>query len=246
MQTLFRKLKEFIKRVKLPLVLDLFKWLLIDLYRRIRDGRDRSVYGVYLFCGLHGKGKTISMVNWIESKLRMNPDLKIYTNFYYANQHGHISHWREMIEVAEHGNAIIAIDEVHTSFNSRQWKDFPPELIELISQNRKDGVQLLMSAQVFDTIEKTIRDQAHYVVQCKNIGKRLFLNVFYRITEYTKNPEKRSPSFRQWFIASDVLRAAYNTKEKIKSLKNYEKQDTVNYQVSNNVTVVSPAGKKAK
>ncbi|MDQ0116829.1 zonular occludens toxin domain-containing protein [Paenibacillus harenae] len=249
MRTLFHKLKQIIKTVKLPLVLDFIRWLLIDIFRRIRDGKDLSVFGVYLFCGIHGKGKTISMVYEIEKDLDRNPQLKVYTNFYYEHQDGHLGHWSEMIPIAEAGNAIIAIDEVHTSFNSRSWKDFPEELITLISQNRKDGVKLLMSAQTSDSVEKTIRDQSHYVVNCKNIGKRLFLNVYYRIDEYNKSPEKRRAAYRNYFVASDELRAAYNTKEKIRSLKVYQKSDvpkTTTYVTNNVVAAVDPAAKKRK
>jgi hypothetical protein len=246
--TLFlNNIKDFIKTVRLPLVLDFIRWLLVDLFRRFRDGKDLSVFGVYLFCGIHGKGKTISMIHEIEKDLDRNPELKVYTNFYYEDQDGHINHWSDMIGIAEAGNAIIAIDEVHTSFNSRSWKDFPEELITLISQNRKDGVKLLMSAQTFDSVEKTIRDQSHFVINCKNIGKRLFLNVYYRIDQYTKSLDKRSSHSRKFFVASDDLRASYNTKEKIRSLKSYQKTEvpkTTTYVT--NTLVAAAGGKKAK
>lgn len=173
----------------------------------------------------------------IENDLRKNPDLKVYTNFYYQKQDAHLNHWTDMIAIAESGNAIIAIDEVHTSFNSRSWKDFPEELITLISQNRKDGVKLLMSAQTSDSVEKTIRDQSHYIISCKNFGKRLFMNVYYRIDEYNKSLEKRRSADRRYFVSSDDMRYSYNTKEKIISLKNYKKNESTKVNTTVNQTV---------
>lgn len=247
MPTLFlNNVKHFIKTVRLPLILNFIRWLIVDVFRRLRDGKDLSVFGVYLFCGIHGKGKTISMIYEIERDLDRNPELKVYTNFYYEEQDGHINHWSDMIGIAETGNAIIAIDEVHTSFNSRSWKDFPEELITLISQNRKDGVKLLMSAQTFDSVEKTIRDQAHWVINCKNIGKRLFLNVYYRIDQYGKSLDKRRADSRKFFVASDDLRASYNTKEKIRSLKVYQKNDAPKTTIITNNLVAAATGKKQK
>lgn len=224
------------------------RWAAIDIFRRYRDGKDLSVYGVYVFCGIHGKGKTISMIREIEKDLAKNPQLKVYTNFFYEKQYGHLNHWTEMIDIAEAGNAIIALDEVHTSFGSRAWKDFPEELISLISQNRKDGVKLILSAQVFDSIEKTIRDQAHWVINCKNFGKRLFLNVYYTIDQYGKSLEKRKADYRRWFVASDDMRYSYNTKEKIRSLKGYEKSEVakINIGLDMQMPVVDPKAKKRR
>lgn len=230
-------LKNFLKNVRLPLLIDAIRWLLIDFYRRFRDGKDKRVYGVYVFCGLHGYGKTLSMVRWIKKEMKRVPDVRVYTNFHFVDQTDRITDWRQIIDIAQEGNAIIAIDEAHSSFNSRQWKDFPYELINEISQNRKSSVQFIMSAQVFDDLDKVIRTQTHYVVSCKNIGSRLMLNVFYRRPHYERSEDKRIVSYRNWFVASDALRESYDTMEKIKSLRDYKKQDTLRVEVSNQVVV---------
>ena len=60
-----------------------------DLIVKIASGRSKKFdgYGVYMFVGLPGSGKTISVVEYLNGlKKKYGDDLNIYTNFRYKHE----------------------------------------------------------------------------------------------------------------------------------------------------------------
>lgn len=77
---------------------------LISLYLIIRDfikmdKRQFRGFGFWLYCGLGGSGKTLSMVEYLERVRIRYPKLKIYTNFNYINAHGQINGWEDILNL---------------------------------------------------------------------------------------------------------------------------------------------------
>jgi len=122
---------------------------------------------------------------------------------------------------------IFGFDEIHLTFESTKWQDAPANLLDYISQQRKFHKQILGSSQVFTRIDKKLREQTNYVVQCKSIlGGRLVINSYYKTVEYIANGEKmdkgskrRKVHKRQCFIGYDYIRNSYNTEQVMKELK---------------------------
>lgn len=86
---------------------------------------------------------------------------------------------------------IYAFDEIHLTFESTKWQDAPDNLLDYISQQRKYHKQIVSSSQVFTRINKKLREQTNYVVECKSIFRgRLVINSYYRTVEYIANDEK--------------------------------------------------------
>ena len=71
---------------------------------------------------------------------KMYPRLKVISNYYYAHEHLHISHWRDILNY-ENGRygVVVVLDEIQNWFNSLQSKDFPPEMLTEITQQRKQS-----------------------------------------------------------------------------------------------------------
>lgn len=69
---------------------------------------------------------------------------------------------------------LVALDEIHLFFNSRDWKATSThhrDLLSFVSQSRKAGVDLLFIAQSSDTIDSQFREQAEISFFCTNLGK---------------------------------------------------------------------------
>ena len=60
----------------------------------------------------------------------------------------------------------IAIDEMQNWFSSNQSKDFPPEMLQVITQNRKNRRIILGTSQVFTRLSKPLREQVTEVREC--------------------------------------------------------------------------------
>ncbi len=129
-------------------------------------------------------------------------------------------------KIINHG-VIFGFDEIHMTLNSDKWKDRPDDLLYYISQQRKMHKQIVASSQVFTRIDKILREQTNYVVECNSfLLGRLVVNRFYHTEEYIANDEKKDKGSRKRkvknyriFIARDFIRNSYDTEEIMKDLK---------------------------
>lgn len=130
---------------------------------------------------------------------------------------------------------IFGFDEIHLTFESSNWKDAPDNLLDYISQQRKYHKQIVGSSQVFTRIDKKLREQTNFVVECRSIfSGRLCIDTFYKTVEYIANGEKmdkgqrkRKAKKRTSFVAWDKIRQAYNTEEIMKELRKGRSKESV-------------------
>lgn len=130
---------------------------------------------------------------------------------------------------------IYAFDEIHLTFESTKWQDAPDNLLDYISQQRKYHKQIVSSSQVFTRINKKLREQTNFVIECKSIFKgRLVINSYYRTPEYIANDEKmdkgsrkRKVKKRYVFVAYDYIRNKYNTEQVMKDLSTAKSNEKV-------------------
>lgn len=128
---------------------------------------------------------------------------------------------------------IFAFDEIHLTFESTKWQDAPENLLDYISQQRKFHKQIVSSSQVFTRINKKLREQTNFVIECKSIFKgRLVINSYYRTVEYIANDEKmdkgsrkRKVRKRYVFVAYDNIRNKYNTEQIMKEIQTSKSND---------------------
>lgn len=219
-----RHLLDFLTGLKLPKYLSFLRWCIVDFIRV----KPRRFWGIYQFVAMPGQGKTLSMVAQLERNRKNFPECRIYTNFHYKYEHGRIGHWSDMVRYArecrdEHVPCVLAVDEVHITFDSTEWRNFPAEILAILSFNRKYQLQFLCSSQMYDRIPKKIRDLANYTVICKNVwdADRLFRCYYYEKANYDSvfagNREKAE--FIREYVADDYLYSLYDTLEQIDRMK---------------------------
>ncbi|MBO8161994.1 MAG: ATP-binding protein [Thermosipho sp. (in: Bacteria)] len=136
--------------------------LVLDMYQR--DPDEFREYGLHLFCGEQGSGKTTAVVHKLMELKAKYPKCKIRTNMDYKYEDGKIQHWKDLVQ-CENGiyGQIEVLDEIQTWFSSLQSKNFPPEMLTEISQQRKQRKMLIGTAQVFSRVAKPIREQTSFV-----------------------------------------------------------------------------------
>lgn len=216
------RLQRFIRwlsSLRIPLSwVNVARWVLVDLLRAKR----RRFWGIYQFVALPGQGKTLSMVAHMErARTRLGANgIYIATNFGYRHQQEEIRHWSDIIRVAKYANAhhlpcIIGIDEIHTTFDASDWRSFPPELLALLSFNRKFELQFLCSSQIYERIPTKIRDIANYTVICKNVLglDRYFIGYYFSKSDYEDHfsGKRVKATSIKTFVADDELYSLYDT-----------------------------------
>lgn len=165
---------------------------------------------------------------------------KKYNKFLKYNIYSENNLWQEIDEetmeikyyVRRNHGVLYGFDEIHLTFESTKWEDAPDNLLDYISQQRKLHKQIVSSSQVFTRIDKKLREQTNFVIECRSfLMGRLITNKYFITQEYIANGEKmdkgtrkRKAKKRDCFIAYDNIRKQYNTEQIMKDL-NISKSD---------------------
>lgn len=176
--------------------------------------------GCIIFTGRQGYGKTIAMAHQIAQWSYEFPKSKVLTNFAYVGQHAELNHWKQLITYTNVQYGVIsAIDEMQNWFSSNQSKDFPPEMLEVITQNRKNRRVILGTAQSFNRLSKPIREQATEVRKCRTFFKAVTF-VLRQQPELDSTGEvvRWRNLGMYYFVHTDEIRNSYDTYRVIESL----------------------------
>lgn len=229
------KLKRInIKYIEFPILrffsklIDFFRWKLVDICYMLVNGKEFNLYGVTIFCGRQGSGKTISMVEMLDRIKTEFPDCIIITNFGYINQDYIMTDWRQLLEIRNGKKGVVfAIDEIQNEYDNSKWQDFPEGILSVITQQRKQRIKILLTSQVYSRVVKQIREQCFEVVECKTFLGRWTREKCFDAEDYNllidnPNPEKKFKMPKKWrysFIQSDFIRNLYNSYEVVEKMK---------------------------
>ncbi len=187
-------------------------------YDRINKDWDTfDKYGIHVFCGEQGSGKTMSMVYMIKKWQHIYPKLHVYTNFNYLNEEGNLESWKDLLR---HENGIYgiinAIDEIQTWFSNAESKDVPPSMIAEISQQRKQRKVTMGTAQVFTRIAKPFREQVSvFYFPRTYLGCLTVVRYAYGRDYIEKLDKFKRYAGMFFFVQSKKLRSSYDTYKKI-------------------------------
>lgn len=197
-------------------------------------------YGLHLVCGEQGTGKTTAVVDLLLNNwCKKYPRLKSYTNMDYKYENGSIEHWKDLMDKKRNNGVygvVNVIDEISGWFSSLQSKDFPPEMLREISQQRKQRKVILGTAQVFGRVAKPIREQTSFVylphtfLGCFTIV-RVSKPIYY--DEATFEFKKYIKTY--FFVHTPKIRNSFDTYKKIEKYKDIGFKENVNFNNYNNL-----------
>lgn len=164
---------------------------LIDDIRNSRDKDYFKPYGLNVFSGKQGSGKTITAVrtainikidypksifvsNLILNELEPVHIDSLKTKYQQYNRQKQYIYFETHQQLHDaltkinnkHYGVIYLIDEFHTYFNSLQSKDIPIEIFTEISQQRKQRKLILATSQIFMRMAKPFREQCNNIIMC--------------------------------------------------------------------------------
>lgn len=191
-----------------------------DVYRYVRNREWRSWrgFGLRIYVGMFGTGKSLSAVNFVRNSYNRY-HLNVLSNIHLKDiPYTPLVHYQQIIDAPR--NTIILIDEVSTLFNARTWKDFNINLLFQLLQCRKDRKQLVCTAQRFSHVDKLLRDITAEVIVCRKKW-RVCMNYAYDGWDYENTPAQFAikPFWKLAYVATDSLYNAYDTDEIIDNVK---------------------------
>lgn len=191
------------------------------LDRLLRDPDEFDQYGLWCFVGQQGSGKTIALIDMLHRIKSRFPACKILSNTpcLLADQ---IIEGPEDFVFNDNGKSgmVVVLDEAQNWFNSQESRNFPPECLQEICQERKQYKMLAMTTQRLNRLSAALREQVDYYVKPFTIAGCLTFVRVYRpqMKEFEAEIKKLRKIKTYFFVHSDELRESFNTRAKIARL----------------------------
>lgn len=210
--------------IKFTKIFEFIKYKIYDI--KHFDKEEFPEYGMTIYCGRQGGGKTTAMVEYLERMRKKYPKCLIVTNFGYKYEHHAMSSWRDFFKYrnGKHG-VIFAIDEFQNEYNSNDYRDFPEELLRQITQQRKQKIKIVATSQVFTRVVKQVREQCYEVVECATLAGRWTFTKCFDADDYNlaiDDIEKKHKIRRKWrknFVQTNALRSTFDSYDVVKKLE---------------------------
>lgn len=185
-----------------------------------RDPNFFRYQGCIIFEGRQGAGKTISMIEFARRMQKEYSKAKCTTNLAYKYEDTPLNDWRMLLNY-KNGiyGVIVCMDELQNWFSSNDSKNFPPEMLTVITQNRKNRRIILGTSQNFYLLAKSIRSQATEVRRCTTLlGALTIVRRFEPILDSEGNVSYWKNRGWYFFVHDKELRESYDTYKVINRL----------------------------
>lgn len=192
--------------------------------------------GTRAYKGHQGQGKTLSMVydalkifwEWKEcefwSNVKINVEEEDQKRFHYFND------WNGLKQGLEYSNkekgVIVLIDEAHLFFNKKNGISL--DVLTAISQQRKDRRKIIISSQIWEDLDISLRKQVPEIVSCKCIFGKIQINTYFKGHTLRWSKEESAyiadKDYIHIFKHFDRLYQRYDTYQKIVNNEEYKRE----------------------
>lgn len=136
----------------------------------IRPKSGQFPVGTIVFKGFQGSGKTLSMVHYVFELQKQFPKCIVFSNviirglknFHFLENDDAVA---EAISATNgsHG-VVLLLDEAHLFFNKKNGISL--DVLTAISQQRKDRRRIILSSQIWEELDVSLRKQVKHIVNC--------------------------------------------------------------------------------
>lgn len=238
----------FVFVIKFSSIVAYFKRLFTFIIYTVKDiKRDKALakkgikifkpFGMTMFTGPQGSGKTIAMTDYVLDLKAKYPKCKVYANYTIDGMDGKLKSLNDLLKLRNGEDGIVfVIDEIQNEFSTAASKNFPETLLSTITQQRKQRIHIVASSQVFTRVAKPIREQCYCVVDCRTFWNRWTRVRAYPADEYNSiidsnaldKKRKIHCVWKKSFIQTDVLRNKYDTYAVVERMSRVGFADTIN------------------
>lgn len=192
-------------------------------YIRFKKWNDFNLYGIDMYIGMFGHGKTLSMTHRAKKIYdKWGDQVRFISNYHLTDiPYTKLINFNQLVDLGEEEDSsyigtVVLIDEIETLLSHRNFANFPLPLLHLLMQQRKKRVVILCSAQRFFTVDKIFRSITTNVIDCNKYWRFQHMEVYDAWDlENAMNPRmiKRLGNF-WWFVRNKDFNS-YDTSEMI-------------------------------
>jgi ATP-dependent Clp protease ATP-binding subunit ClpX len=206
--------------------LHLLKKVYIDFPIRLIEDRlcldpDRfDFYGIHVFGGCQGCGKTMGAMHLIKRLKERYPLVKVRSNIDINFQDDSITDWTDLVK---NNNGIYGqieyIDEMQNWFDCQESRDFPPDMLAEVTQQRKQSKCIIGTSQVFDRLSKPLREQITLLYKPMTIAGCFTIVRVYDVRVSNEGQiDKQKMRQLYCFVHDEELRSCYDTYKKVERI----------------------------
>ena len=196
-----------------------------DLYFYIKEKQWEKfgMYGIDMFIGMFGAGKTLTMTHRASALYGKYGDkLRFISNYHLTNiPYIPLVNFKQLVDLGtmeddEYVGTVVLIDEISTVLSHRNFANFPIEMLSMLLQQRKRHIYIMCTAQRFFMVDKIWRSITTRCVDCRKRWR--FANMkYYDAWDYEQsiNSNILKPFANKWYFVRDKDYAAYDTSEMI-------------------------------
>lgn len=140
---------------------------------------------IYLFIGMFGHGKTLSMTHHaLKIYERFGDQVRFISNYQLIGiPYIPLTNFNQLVEIGEEEDSpyvgtVVLIDEVENVLSHRNFANFPLPLLHTLTQQRKKKVYIMASAQRFFMVDKVFRSITTNVINCTKYWRFQHMEVF--------------------------------------------------------------------
>lgn len=203
------------------------KKILIDFPYRLasdyimRDPNEFREHGIICFIGEQGSGKSISCIDYVLRLKHKYPKMRFLSNTpcKFADQI-----INDPSDFIGHHNGkygmVVLLDEAQNWFNSAESRNFPPEALSDICQERKQHKHVIITCQRFNRLASALREQVSlYVKPITLLGCLTIVNIYKpKIKEFEAEIKELKKIRSYFFVHSDYLRGTFDTLKTIEHI----------------------------
>lgn len=193
------------------------------LYFKEQRWKRFNQYGISMWIGMFGKGKTLSMSHRAEQLYKQYGDSIRFISNYKLNNIPYIplDNFKQLVDLGEeeddiYQGTVVLIDEIENVLSHRNFANFPLELLHMLTQQRKKRVYIMCSAQRFFMVDKLWRSITTDVYDCNKFWRFQNMKIFDAWDyENGMNPQLLQARGNIWWFVHDSDYNAYDTSQMI-------------------------------
>lgn len=178
-------------------------------------------YGMHLICGEQGSGKTTVAAYLVRKMKKIYPRLIVRSNFSCTAQDYPLTTWEELtLDTNGIYGEVDVIDEIQNWFSTNASRNFPPDMLTIITQQRKVRRCILATSQVFTRVAKPIRENTYLMYYPFTVfGCITFVRVYKPILNESGDLKERKLRKFFFFVHDEELRNMFDSYKTICTLK---------------------------
>lgn len=186
--------------------------------------------GSRVYTGFQGSGKTLSMVHYTLKMLEEYPACLCFSNIMIS--HSRVNYFsspdelQKILTISNGVNGVLLVlDEAHLFWGRKGGISL--DVLTAISQQRKDRRRIVLSSQIWEELDISLRKQVKEIVQCNSIMRTIIVNRIYdgETLTYDKMQSQYVADLKDIYIyhmTKDEV-SFYDTYQKIVTNNEYER-----------------------